>query len=138
MTNTKTINGRVFSFGTLPAEEAVVVEVSIARVIGEPLFKAFMDYDDDAGDEQKAAQMKTAGAAAIGLIASKMEPDDLLRTLRKVFVYVSVDGERCDINKHFTGKNKELWEVFILALRHNFADFLPERLFDSVRALTGK
>ena len=129
MDKQQTIGGRTYSFGTIPALEAVRVEVSVARVIGEPLFKAFMDAKKTGSSEADAEQ---AGAAAIGLLLSKMDADELLVTMETVFRYVSCDGKRVDINQTFTGRNKELWQVFVGALRFNFSDFLPEGLFVSV------
>lgn len=129
MDKQQTIGDRTYSFGTIPALEAVRVEVSVARVIGEPLFKAFMDAKKTGSSEADAEQ---AGAAAIGLLLSKMDADELLVTMETVFKYVSCDGKRVDINVTFTGRNKELWQVFVGALRFNFSDFLPEGLFVSV------
>lgn len=130
MENTQQIGDRTFTFGTIPAMEAVKVEVSVARVIGEPLFKAFMDAKKTGSAEEDAEQ---AGATAIGLLLSKMDAKELLETMQTVFQYVSCDGKRTDINATFTGRNKELWQVFIAALRFNFSDFLPEGLFASIQ-----
>jgi hypothetical protein len=135
MENTKQIGERNYSFGTIPAMEAVKVEVAVARVIGEPLFKAFMDAKKTGSTEQDAEQ---AGAAAIGLLLSKMDADELLATMETVFKYVTCDGKRVDINATFTGRNKELWQVFIAALRFNFSDFLPAGLFASVQSAVTK
>lgn len=130
MDNTKQIGDRTFTFGTIPAMEAVKVEVAVARVIGEPLFKAFMDAKKTGSQEQDAEQ---AGATAIGLLLSKMDADELLATMETVFKYVTCDGKRVEINATFTGRNKDLWQVFIAALRFNFSDFLPAGLFASVQ-----
>lgn len=135
MENTKQIGERNYSFGTIPAMEAVKVEVAVARVIGEPLFKAFMDAKKTGSTEQDAEQ---AGATAIGLLLSKMDADELLATMETVFKYVTCDGKRVDINATFTGRNKEVWQVFIAALRFNFSDFLPEGLFASIRSAMPK
>lgn len=121
------LNGRKFSFGTIPALEAIDVEVSVAKVIGEPLFAAFTGQSDD---------KEALGAAAIGLMLSKMDAKELKQTLEKVFAYVNVDGSKVVIDMHFTGKNKELWIVFIQALRFNFSDFLPESLLTSIKEKT--
>lgn len=129
--NTKQIGDRTFSFGTIPAVEAVKVEVAVARVIGEPLFKAFMEAKKTGSTEEDA---EAAGATAIGLLLSKMDADELINTMETVFKYVSVDGKRVDINATFTGRNKELWQAFIAALRFNFSDFLPDGLFASVQS----
>lgn len=129
MENSKIIGDRTYSFGTIPPVEAIRVEVAVARVIGEPLFKAFMETTKGGSASNDA---ETAGAAAIGLLVSKMDADDIISTMGTVFKYVSIDGQRADINAHFNGRNKELWQVFIAALRFNFADFLPESLFASL------
>lgn len=140
MDNTKQIGDRTFSFGTIPAFEAIKVEIAIARVIGEPLFKAFMDAKQPGAAEQDAEEAaKQAGAAAIGLLCANMKADELLETMKTVFQYVTCDGKRVDINATFTGRNKEVWQVFIAALRFNFSDFFPESLFASIRgAVTTK
>lgn len=132
MENTKQIGDRKYSFGVIPAMEAVKVQVAIARVIGEPLFKAFMDAKKDGEAKADAEQ---AGAAAIGMMLAKMDADELLLTMETVLKYVTCDGKRVDINASFTGRNKDLWLVFIAALRFNFSDFLPAGLFASIRAV---
>lgn len=135
MDNTLQIGDRTYSFGTIPALEAVAVEVSIAKVIGEPLFKAFTEVKKpgvEAGSDDEAG---AAGAAAIGLLLSKMDAAELTSTMKTVFTYVGYQGKtRVDINADFTGRNKELWQVFIYALRYNFSDFLPAGLFASIRS----
>ena len=135
MDNTKQIGERTYSFGTIPPVEAVRVEVAIARVIGEPLFKAFMDAKKTGSTEKDAEQ---AGATAIGLLLSKMDADELLATMETVFKYVTCDGKRVESNATFAGRNKELWQVFIAALRFNFSDFLPAGLFASVQSAVTK
>ena len=135
MENQKQIGDRTYSFGSIPAMEAVKVEVAIARVIGEPLFKAFMDAKKTGSTEKDAEQ---AGATAIGLLLSKMNADELLATMETVFKYVTCDGKRVEINATFAGRNKELWQVFIAALRFNFSDFLPAGLFASVQSAVTK
>lgn len=131
--NQKIIKDRQYSFSTLSATDAVTVEVAIARVIGEPLFKAFTASKDADQDAQ------AAGAAAIGLLASKMDAKDLLATMQTVFKSVSVDGKPIngDIDTHFTGRNRELWQAFIAALQFNFSDFFPEGLWGSARDKLG-
>lgn len=125
---------RTYSFGTIPALEAVQVEIAIARVIGEPLFKAFMD----AKESGETVDANAAVASAVGLILSNMKADELTATMETVFKYVSCDGKRVDINSTFTGRNRELWQVFIAALRYNFQDFFDGGLFDSLRGKMGQ
>lgn len=134
-TNQLAIGTRVYSFGNIPPTEAIKVEVVIARACGEPLFKAFMDSKKTGMTKE---EMEAAGGMAIGLIASRVNSDELLATMETVFTYVSVDGKRCIIDQDFVGRNKELWQVFIAALKFNFSDFLPEGLLTSVQKFTQK
>ena len=130
MDNKKQIGDRTYSFGTVPAEEAVKVEVAVARVVGEPLFKAFMESKTPGADKQAEDQ---AGALAIGMMLSKMDSTELLQTMATVLKYTGTESKpRLEVND-FTGRNKELWQVFIAALRFNFSDFLPEGLFVSLQ-----
>lgn len=131
MSNTYPLNGRTYSFGTIPALEAVKVEVAIARVIGEPLFQAFTSPKKSEGVAEDAEK---AGAAAIGMLLAKMDAKELTSTMETVFDYVSCDGSRVEINSTFTGRNRDLWQVFFAALKHNFGDFLPAGLLNSLRA----
>lgn len=133
-TKTLVCGDRTYSFGTIPALEAVQVEIAIARVIGEPLFKAFMD----AKESGESVDENAAVASAVGLILSNMKADELTATMETVFKYVSCDGKRVDINATFTGRNRELWQVFVAALRHNFQDFFDGGLFDSLRGKMGQ
>lgn len=125
--NQAVINGRTYSMGKLSAVDAVRVEVAIAKVIGEPLFKALMGKDKLDKNALKK-EIEAVGATAMGLILSNMDADVLLATMATVFSVVSCDGERIDINSTFTGRNKDLWLAFFEALRFNFSDFLPESL----------
>jgi hypothetical protein len=129
---TKEIGGRTFSFGTIPAVKAVRVEIAIARVIGEPLFKAFMDSQG----KPESVQLDVV-AGAIGVLTAKMDADELIKTMGIVFESVSLDGVKgpVDMDVHFTGKNKDLWLVFVEALKVNFGDFLPGGLSGSLAAL---
>jgi hypothetical protein len=127
----KTINGTVYAFGIIPPTEAVKVEVTIARVISEPLFKAAVAVKGKKGSKN---DMLAAAAQAVGTLASKMDADELIETINVVMKYVSAGDKRIlNIDEHFVGKNAELWQVFIEALTVNFSDFFTGSLFDSIR-----
>lgn len=140
MSVTETIGGRVFSFGTLPASEALAVQVSVGRVIGEPLFKALTGADMKTLDKEKMFEL---GAAAVGLMAARMDAADLLKTMQTVFAYVTCDGKRINLDGDadhagFTGRPKEMWQVFLRALQVNFADFFDGLHFDLPHAVASK
>lgn len=120
------IGGRQISIGTLGIIDALRVEVAIAKVIGEPLFAALTTVKD-------GAEKMGVTALAIGQLASKMDADDLIKTMETVFKCVSIDGKRINsMEESFNGRNKEIWQVFIAALKANFADFFPENLLTSL------
>lgn len=130
MEKTKVIDGRTFSFGFIPPEEAIDVHVAVAKVVGEPLFKAFMDPKKTGGTEADAEQ---AGTAAIALMLSKMNSADLKAAMHSVFKYTNCEDQRVDMNATFVGKPGAMYKVFVAGLAYNFSDFLPEGLFDSLR-----
>ena len=117
-----------YTFGMLPPSKAIPVQVAVARVIGEPLFQLFTESKKGSPEEQQQKAL-----SALALIAAKMDPVELTNTMRAVVEnYTSANDKRIvDIDSTFQGKNKELWQVFIGALRYNFSDFFPEGLLDS-------
>lgn len=142
MENQKQIGDRTYVFGTIPPEDAIDVEVAVARVIGEPLFKAFVGSGTGADDEEGQA---AAGAAAIALLMSKMNAAELKATMKTVLKYTGYGATGDDkgkttltLNGDFVGRNREVWQVFIAALQFNFSDFLPAKLLNSVKGLAGK
>lgn len=121
------IGGRQISIGTLGIIDALRVEVAIAKVIGEPLFAALTTVKEDGAEKMGVA------ALAIGQLATKMDADELIKTMETVFKCVSIDGKRINsLEESFNGRNKEIWQVFIAALKANFADFFPENLLTSL------
>jgi hypothetical protein len=115
---------RVYLIRQMPPVKAVKVELIIAKAVGEPIFKAFT-----AGEGAKSAQVMTA---AVGLLTAKVSEAELLTAMTAVLEHVGIDGKKvriCEngssagIDEAFQGRNKELWQVFLAALRVNFADF---------------
>lgn len=127
----KTIGGREFGFRTIPAEESVLVQVTVASVIGEPLFKALTQTPLNEEGKVDKAQMMAIFGAMVGLLTTKLNGKELLQLMKDVFKYVSVEGKPLIINEHFDHKPKEMWFVLWEALRFNYTDFLPANLFSS-------
>lgn len=125
--NNTTIGDRIISVGFLPALKAVKVQVAIANLCGEALFKAVTTKNNNPEE---------AGAAAISALTSHLDSDVLINAMTTVFEYVTIDGKRVSsIDEAFAGgRNKELWQVFFFALKVNFKDFFPESLFRSIAA----
>lgn len=132
-----TLGDRVYLIRQMPPRLAIPVEVYLAKTIGEPLFKAFAENG-----------LKSDGAfsVAIGLFAERLDDVGLLRSMQSVFRYVGimdkvvricVEGDAgAGIDEWFSGRNKEIWEVFVKALEVNFADFFGGSF--SLSSLVGK
>lgn len=139
MENNKDFGGRRFSFGVIPPTKAIKVECSVVRVIGEPLFKTLVLASDkekmkgktkDETDKMGVEML----SMVVGLLGAKLDDEEILSTMKICFEYVSCDGNRItSIDETFIGRNREIWEVFIYALRFNFFDFFPASLLDSIK-----
>ena len=125
----------MFAFGTIPASKAIRVEVSIAKVVGEPLFKALVESQSKG---QTAEQEVGLIASAVGLMASRMDADELIAIMGIVHESVTLDGKPVSLDIHFTGRNRDVWAVFIEALKVNFADFFPAGLSASLAGMIPK
>lgn len=130
----KVINGRTFVFSYIPPTRAIVVEVELAKVLGSALFELLSTRKTNDSDE-----LKKLGSVAIGAMLAQVDGDRMTALITTVMEFVSVgDGTNparaVVLDADFIGKPKEMWQVFVAALQFNFADFLPESLFASVRA----
>lgn len=122
------IGGRQISIGKLGCIDALNVQVAIASVTGGPLFSAIVGNETDLNSDAR----KAAIFLALGKVAEHISPEKLISTMETVFKCVTIDGKRINsIDESFSGRNKEVWQVFIAALKENFADFLPEGLLTS-------
>lgn len=133
---TKMIGDRTFAFGTIPAIDAIDIEVSVARLFGEPLLH-FIAGGGGTPEEQ-------LGAAATAVRALAMHPDhkalkaelkDLIEQVLKTVACVGAGSPSLEV-AFFNGRNRQLWEVLIEALKVNFADFFPAKPSDSPPAAT--
>lgn len=132
----KTFGGRLFSFGMMPPTDAIRVEVSLVKAIGEPLLRAFIKAQEISKDQKFAnlAELKSnpevldTVSKAMGTISARMDAEDLLKTMGLVFDRIVCNGQPINIDATFVGRNKELWQVFMEGLRVNFADFFPDGL----------
>lgn len=129
---TTIIDGRSYSFGFVPPTRSIIVQVAISKVIGEPLFKALVENTDVNTADKKAiaARVAQSGAAVIGLMTSRMDAAEIVACMKTVFEFASCDGERINIESTFIGRPREMWQAFFYGLKVNFADFLPESLFN--------
>lgn len=123
-----TCGGRIYLIRQMPPTQALKVEVFLLRTLGEPLLRSASQGSSTA-----------TFTAAIGLLTSRLDEEELTRVMATVFQYVGIldqairicekgDVAGAGLDTHFLGKNKDLWLVFVEALRVNFADFFGESL----------
>jgi hypothetical protein len=115
MTDTeKTIGGRRFRFGILPAEDAFDVLAVVAKNFGASLGAVL------SGGVPEAEML---GALTAGLNVPEVK--SAIKTLLGVTACLDQEGGgRCDFNRTFTGNVLQLLQVAVEAFKVNFHDFL--------------
>ncbi len=128
------VGDRVYEFEYVPAEFAIGVQLFVMKTIGDALFRAFMDYRTNGGTQE--AEL-IAGAQAITQIAARADAAELKAAMETVLRY-TITGKKSEparraasLDDFNGGRTRELWQVFIAALRFNFSDFLPDGLLPS-------
>lgn len=144
----KEIGGRTYAFGTLPATTALDIEPSVIPILGaviEELGKAGVSIEalveielEKLSIEQKVTLLRAAIAgmrtiSAVDYVTPEGKPQLGVKTLmRIVFAHVTViDGAKAavigdNIDGVFTGRPRDVWAVFGLALWETFKGFLGD------------
>lgn len=144
----KEIGGRTYAFGTLPATTALDIEPSVIPILGAVIkelgkagFSLEMLVGLDLGEltaQEKAGLLEAvvAGMRKISAV-DYVEPDGQPRLgvktlMRIVFAHVTVieKGKGAVIGDNidgvFTGRPRDIWVVFGLALWETFKGFLGD------------
>lgn len=117
MSKTLEIGGRTVSIGTLSATDARSIQLKIISALGAPLIGAISGG---------GGGVEGGGGMALAGLASNIKEDDLDKIMATVFKCVTIDGERVNLDKHFTGRVMDMWDVLYAALMENFGGFLAE------------
>lgn len=116
-TFTTEINGRAYSYTQLPATKSLILKYSLAGIIGS----AVTDIIPYLG-KSKNEQTKAFGDAMVKIFSNN-EPEEIVALIKKVMVPAFCDGERIDIDKHFTGEASEMYQVLLWILKQEYGDF---------------
>ena len=116
MSKTLEIGGRTVTIGTLSATDARSIQLKIISALGAPLIGAISG----------GSGVEGGGGMALAGLASNIKEDDLDKIMATVFKCVTIDGERVNLDKHFTGRVMDMWDVLYAALMENFGGFLAE------------
>jgi hypothetical protein len=113
---TTTIGGRTVQIFRCTAVEALDLELSILRAVGKV----------DVASLTQASTGDLHGALTAGLLdmfggmAKNLSHAELLRLMNMLFQYVTIDGQKFrDINESFADRPRDVWQVFVEAIKHN-------------------
>ena len=112
------LNGKTFYFRHPSPVDALKIQVNVIKIGGEGIMNALVQSDTS---PQVIAAVIIAGSS------KTITYDLLIETLTMAFNYVSVDGKRLNMDIEFVGRPKDLWVVFVEAMRYSFTSFFPEK-----------
>ncbi len=128
--------GREFAFGMMSATDALKVQVALLRALGEPMLKAIATIGDPthASDAQQSMFMLQAASA----LTARMDAKELTEIMELTFSSCTCAGQPITMDLTFgpdpvtgKGRRKEVWTVFVEALKVNLGDFFDDALLDS-------
>jgi hypothetical protein len=107
--------------------EALDLELSLAKVAGSADTTAFNAV---VGGDLKAA-LALGVLDMVGGIAKNLSLRELTRLMDMLFQYVTINGQKVvDLNEAFSNRPRDVWEVFVAAVKHNLGplgEWLRER-----------
>ncbi len=115
-----TIGENDYSYTQLSASKSLKLKFSLAAVVGSG-FAEMVGHLNDTEDSQM-----TAFTNAIESIFSKNDPDKIYGLIERIVKPAFMNGERIDIDRDFTGKINELYQVVFWVLKVEYSDFFTE------------
>ena len=115
----KDINGKTFSFAKLDAVNGIKLQLAIAKLVGSEL----ADLAKAAQRADKADLLGEVGEL-LERVATKADPDEVVRLMSLVFSKATCNGRPIDINLTFGDNALEPWQAFVEGLKVNLGDFL--------------
>lgn len=118
----KTIGGRLFSFGRLPATKALKLQLKLVKIIGGEV-GSLAELASSTRKKGDVASFDLLGEI-VSRVSSRVEEDALILMMEEVFSKVSCDGKPIILDQTFASSPTEAWKIFVEGLRVNLADFL--------------
>lgn len=107
-----------YTYTQLPASSSIVLKFKLAGMLGKTIAELIPVVG-----KPKEEQMKMF-AESVTEICSRNDPEKIMDLIRLIFVPAFCNGERIDIDKHFTRNITEMYEVLIWILSEEYGDFL--------------
>jgi len=124
-TFTTTINESEYAYTQLTAKKSLKLKFRLAGLIGT----AMGDIIPAIG-KSEAVQLKAFGEA-VQDVFSKNDADKVLKLIEDIFIPAFKDGERIDIDKHFTGELTNMYKVLKWVLGCEYGNFIEGINVDS-------
>ena len=128
-TFTTEIEGSKYSYTQLTAKKSLRLKYELLGIMGGAFsdIASAMDIEDTTSDAEEFAkrekQIKVFGSA-IEHIFSGSNPDKMVDMIETILIPAFKDGERIDLDTHFTGKTKQMYSVVFWILTCEYGDFL--------------
>lgn len=114
---TTTIQGHDYGYTQLSAKKSMKLKFKLFGLLGG----AVSDIMPAVGAEEDV-QLEAFGKA-LQDIFSKNDPDKIVALIEDVCVPAFRDGERINIDKHYTGNTEELYEALFWILKCEYENF---------------
>lgn len=124
----KEIDGKTYEIWHLPTEQAIKMLTKLTKLIGEPLGKSIGGLTSNSGSILDAQINYDFIGAGIGLLANKLDEDEVLGIVKTMLKYVNKKNEKggfieVNLEIDFQGEIMHLLNVVRASLEHNFSDF---------------
>ena len=134
MDNIYELNGVTYKFNTMPPSSALPLMTKLGNVLGG-LGNIELGGNADSGvDGQEKAGIDTGVLNGIIGLLKSLNHNDLMHIVNECMPWISVDGEKCIMDKAFAGKLLDMFKVIGNFLRFTFGDFFPESVADLIKS----
>lgn len=141
----KKINGETYKVEPMLAEDAIILQARLMRVVGPAMSKlpAIIASRKDGATEEDKAKGEAEAVAAITGIFANCDPKEIGSLIKDVvetamILRPSKSYEQVDMNGDFTGKLGNVIPVVFFVLKEQFGDFFSGALASGTRGIAAK
>jgi hypothetical protein len=141
----KKINGETYKVEPMLAEDAIILQARLMRVVGPAMSKlpAIIASRKDGATEEAKAKGEAEAVAAITGIFANCDPKEIGSLIKDVvetamILRPSKSYEQVDMNGDFTGKLGNVIPVVFFVLKEQFGDFFSGALASGTRGIVAK
>ena len=116
-TFTTEINGHKYTYTQLPASKSLSLKYLLAGILGSAITD-ILPYIGSSKEEQT----KAFGDAMVNIFSNN-DPDKIVDIIKRIMEPAFKDGERINIDNHFTGETEEMYQVLMWILNKEYGSF---------------